>query len=331
MSFWASYYEIAGRTLCVEPRDEASAKIFARFIAGYHFAPVAFDERRREPDQTIRISSEGPMPDVPGRMQICNEDNVSCCTDGESYYLQLHDSLIIVRAQTSKSVELWIGDAPQALTSLYLCNVLANAVQIALRRCGVYKLHAAGVVKPASDEGALIIGDTGCGKSTLTIELASHGWRYLSDDALTLCENSDLVEAHGHRRFFALLASGDEKRLPGWAEALGAPFAANADKRWVDPTVLFPNRFAASGIPRALFFPSIMDRMKTTVVKLSQCEAMSLLIRQCPLINFDRPLARQQLRLFAQLVNQSVSYKLMAGRDLLAQRGRAAALFASYM
>ncbi len=213
-----------------------------------------------------------------------------------------------------------------------LGNILANGVQIALRRCGIYKLHAAGVVKPGSDKGALIIGDSGCGKSTLTIELASSGWRYLSDDALILSENCGVVEAHGYRRRFALLqASLDENRLSRLAEALGDPFAANANKRWIDPAVLFPNRFAERCIPRALFFSDIRERFQTTVVKLSQSEVMKLLIRQCPPTHFDLPEARQHLRLLAQLVNQCVGYQLMAGTDILTERGRASALLASHM
>src|SRR5262249_16022590 len=54
-----------------------------------------------------------------------------------------------------------------------------------LRPLGFYSIHGAGLAAP-DGRGILVIGPSSSGKSTLTLGLIRHGWRYLSDDALLL-------------------------------------------------------------------------------------------------------------------------------------------------
>lgn len=63
-----------------------------------------------------------------------------------------------------------------------------------LRALGLYGLHAAGLVARIGC-GLLLVGDSGYGKSTLTIGLVRQGWGYLSDDAVLLRRVSEEIEA----------------------------------------------------------------------------------------------------------------------------------------
>lgn len=62
-----------------------------------------------------------------------------------------------------------------------------------LRHRGLYHLHAAGVERGGA--GVLLAGDTGSGKTTLTLLLARAGWRFLGDDAVLLRLTPERVEA----------------------------------------------------------------------------------------------------------------------------------------
>src|SRR5260370_35210004 len=87
----------------------------------------------------------------------------------------------------------------------------------------------------------MMSGARGSGESTLTVQLASAGWRYLSDDELllSLCENE--VEARSVRRPFAstentALTSG----LTIFENASHQKQNGRDVKRWFEPQTIFP-------------------------------------------------------------------------------------------
>src|SRR3712207_4309751 len=62
-----------------------------------------------------------------------------------------------------------------------------------LRHRGLFHLHAAGLTRDG--RGILLAGNTGAGKSTLTVSLVRSGWDFLSDDAVLLRAHAGGVEA----------------------------------------------------------------------------------------------------------------------------------------
>lgn len=201
-----------------------------------------------------------------------------------------------------------------------------------MRRIGLFELHAAGVVEPTTDVGILFIGNSNCGKSTLTTRLANEGWRYLTDDMLILKENGREVEALGLRRNFAispLVVEGWDS--PGLKEALGGPIPSDLTKRYLNPCLVFPDGFIEAIVPRVLLFPLITNEASTRMEKLTQGSAMMKLITFCAWARFDRTVAREYLQTLASLVGQSVSWTLYAGHDLLENPGYAAALLQDHL
>ena len=87
--------------------------------------------------------------------------------------------------------------------------------------------------------------------------------------------------------------------------------------------------FAVSCAPRLLVFPSVTHAAETRAERLSQAETMARLLRMCPWSCYDRPAARAHLGLLSRLARQCVAFDLFAGRDLLGDFGRTAALVAS--
>src|ERR687889_579156 len=143
--------------------------------------------------------------------------------------------------------EVWVGRGAASREHSALARLVFEATMVALRRCGLFELHAAGVVEPETGGGLLVVGPSGSGKSTLATQLASAGWRYLSDDALLLHERGALVEARALRRQFALtertIAAGV---LGGHEDRLSEPAPFDPLKRRFEPQEVFPDGFTES-------------------------------------------------------------------------------------
>jgi hypothetical protein len=315
---FAYHYAVAGRFICVESGDEQASDLFRCYFAGWHVARLA-DERGIRPDATISVHAHEKAPPVPRGLESFEVAAGGVChTDGQTYFFESHDSAIHVGAQDPSRVEVWIGKSVAAQDRAALARLAFNACMTAMRRCGLFELHGAGVVEPKLGGGVLFVGPSGSGKSTLATKLASGGWQYLSDDTLLLFRSGEGVEARALRRVFAVtaptIASGV---LAGFEELLTEPVPFDPHKRRFEPEKVFPDGFVETCVPRNIFFPVITGEPLSRARRLSQTETMSQLIRMCPWACYDKPAARAHLGVLSRLARQSRGYELRAGADLL--------------
>lgn len=312
----ADTYAVAGRFVCVAAPDPESAQLFRRFFAGWHFARVEGAEAPA-PDATILVSPEAPPPPPAGLERFETAGGGFCYTDGRTYVFE-RDGSAVRAVGGRREVEVWIGRGADSRDRSALARLVFESTMVALRRCGLFELHAAGVVEPESGGGFLVVGPSGSGKSTLATQLASRGWRYLSDDALLLRGGSEWVEACALRREFAVteqtVAAGV---LEGFEDLLREPVPFDPLKRRFKPHTIFPEGFAESCVPRALFFPVVTNEPASSARRMTQAETMRGLLRMCPWACYDRPAAAKHLGLLARLARQAAGFELRAGRDLL--------------
>jgi hypothetical protein len=313
----ANCYAVAGRFVSVVAGDAVSAEHFRRFYAGWHFARVEGTDAPA-PDATIRVSPSAPPPPPAGLESFETAGGGFCHTDGRTYIFERDGSA--VRSDGGRSgVVVWIGKGAASRESSALARLVFEATMVALRRCGLFELHAAGVVEPRTGGGFLVVGPSGSGKSTLATQLASAGWRYLSDDALLLRGGAGQpVEAYALRREFAVteqtVAAGV---LEGFEGMLSKPVPFDPLKRRFKPHTIFPEGFSESCVPRAIFFPVLTNEPESRARRLTQAETMRGLLRMCPWACYDRPAAATHLGLLARLARQAAGFELSAGRDLL--------------
>lgn len=312
----ADTYAVAGRFVYVEAGDPEAAELFRRFYAGWHFARLEAPEAPA-PDTTIRVNPGAPPPPPSGLEAFETAGGGFCHTDGRTYIFE-RDGSAVRAVGGRRGVEVWVGQGAASRERSALARLVFEATMVALRRCGLFELHAAGVVEPESGGGFLVVGPSGSGKSTLATQLASAGWRYLSDDALLLRGGVELVEACALRREFAVteqtVAAGV---LEGFEDLLNEPVPFDPLKRRFKPHTIFPEGFAESCVPRALFFPVITNEPESSARRLTQAETMRGLLRMCPWACYDRPAAATHLGLLARLARQAAGFELFAGRDLL--------------
>jgi hypothetical protein len=325
-----SFYAIAGRSFCIQALDDRSARLAAVFLSEFRFTPIQ-DHPEDEVSYTIRVRSEAPPPEPPG-LETFEVAYGHCHTDGIKYYLFIEDSLVLIGSRDSRVIDVWLGDSTHARLPTSVVNVMSYAMEGALRRCSLYQLHGAGIIEPEGGMGALVIGASGSGKTTVTMHLAASGWYYLTDDALIINERAGMIEAQGTRRIFAVTEKTiDACEFPQLMEALGAPVMSDPSKRRLEPGVAFPDRLAESCIPEVLFFVSISGEAESRISSLSRGEAMTRLIKFNPWASYDTSEARGHLHTLGELVRQCRAYTLDSGLDILNEPGRAASILSAYM
>ncbi len=178
---------------------------------------------------------------------------------------------------------------------------------------GIYDLHAAALV--SGDLCYLLLGDSCSGKSSATLSLVDQGWHYISDDALLLKSVTDGVEVLTFRKKFFI----DPQLVHHYPEItpyLEGSTNGDGSKLFLDVDSAYPGRFCPKGIPKILIFTSIVSQPKSMLMPIDQTRALIKLTTQSSSIFFNRQSAKDHFDVLKQLVCQTESYQLLAGRDL---------------
>jgi len=298
-------YTVAGRLLFTQSFNHQLRNLIGFLFAGWQLTPVSVTDRT--PDIRISFFCGDRQPDIPDNLnQFEIAGGGQCYTGSGELYVALQDSRLHLKETKPLSVDVWFAELPGPNDPLP-ATMTSFAVCAALRRFGLFDLHSAGVVEPASEKGVMIVGPSGSGKSTLALQLALSGWAYLSDDELLLSLTDGLVEARGFRAFFAV--KQENARL----------------KHCFEPDVSLGLKRTSHASPGVVLFVSVNEGAKSDIRKLTQAEGMMRLIRACPWATYDMSIANANLEVLSTLACQAVAFDLFAGRDLL-QPGYAAEL-----
>lgn len=176
-----------------------------------------------------------------------------------------------------------------------------------------YLLHAAGLMR--NETGYLFIGESGSGKSSISLSLVRQGWRYLSDDALLIRSSVDDVEALSFRKRFYV----DPVLIHHYPEItphLLKPSNDGDTKQFLDLEPVYPDRFCPNCLPGVLIFTSIAPCSESKLVPIDQTSALVKLMKQSATLFFNRALIREHTEVLKRLLYHTASYQLLAGIDL---------------
>jgi hypothetical protein len=303
-----SFYAVAGRLLFIQNFDRHLAARIERLFAGWQLTPVSFPDR--SPDVNISFFCGKDLPDIASDLTLMQFDVANggrLYSAADFYYLAFENSLLHLEpcaGSDTVNVAIWLKQDPGPIDA-ELGRVTSFAVCAALRRFGLFELHAAGVVVPDTRDGVLIVGPSGSGKSTLTLELVKSGWGYLSDDELLLSVVGEEVVARGFRSFFAVASASAGAVGPGRI------------KTCFEPAGVFATSPISCVTPRYILFASVSGAKETQISSLDQAQTMTRLIRSCPWATYDTAVANAHLQLLSCLARQAQGFELNGGTDLL--------------
>ena len=309
---FANLYAVAGRFISVETSALSLAETFRRYFAGWHVTPFE-PANNAQPDAIILVHDHGDAPASPSHLEFFEVAQGGIChTDESNYFFESKGATVRANLGSPPVIEVWPGPPDRPL----MPQLIFNAAMTAMRRCGLFELHAAGL-RDQNGSGLLVIGPSGSGKSTLATQLAAAGWQYLSDDSLLLYDDGERVAAHALRRMFAL--HDKSFSVSGMADidsldTEAVPF--DPFKKRFEPHAVFPDQFVQDCVPTSMFFSRLTQEPDSRAQRLSPGETMSRLIRMCPWACYDKPAAQSHLNLLARLARQASGFELLAGTDL---------------
>jgi hypothetical protein len=332
---FADFYALAGRFICVEAREGSAAASFRRHFLDWHVEPLpsatSDDINATRHDARIVVREDEEPPSAPDSFDSFEVAGGGLCrTDGLTYFFEADGSTVRVGPDSPALVEVWVGEGSASRGASASARLVFNAALTAMRRCGLYELHASGAIEPETRAGVLFVGPSGSGKSTALTQLAAAGWRYLSDDKLLLFDSDGCVNARALRRVFAVTRpTAASVALAGREQFMREPAPFDPNKTRFEPQSIFPGGFVESCAPRFIFFSTLTREPESDTRALSQTESMARLIRICPWAGYDKPAARGHLDVLARLAKQAEAYELRAGKDLLGDAEYVSAFFKS--
>ena len=261
---------------------------------------------------TLRFKSHAcPLKFPETARELTSSNNLRVLKDGNSAFLIRGDSVFHIDLLTGigtgfldKGFWEWTQKVQQEFFMLKLLWLLHGH--------NLYGLHANGLAEHGV--GILLVGDTGSGKTTISLSLIMQGWKYLSDDVVLLASDHCGVTAMAFQRGFSfdpflarhysVLKKPHETQIPG------------EGKTFLDIAGLYPNAYLASCVPRILIFPKIVPFDKTKLVPFDRTKALIYLMRNSGGSMIDKARSIRQIDVLKQLVYQSVCYELHLGQDM---------------
>jgi hypothetical protein len=240
---------------------------------------------------------------------------------GGEVELRAPGALVRVSADGSRIEAVLDARVPAAHPHEFAEVPLLAALLAALRRRGLFHLHAAALV--LEDGRALLVaGPGGSGKSTLAAALVLAGASYLGDDAVLVSTRGEGTRLLALPRAFHL-APLSARAIPG---ARLEARRTLGGKHPLDPRAAFPGRERAeAGAPALLLFPTVGGAPRTTLAPVAQAEALARLL-ECSAFVAARELAgaREHLAALAAVAGGARAFAVALGRDLLADAPRTA-------
>ena len=191
---------------------------------------------------------------------------------------------------------------PWVITHLFLITLTMEL----LRGRGLYWLHAAA----AADRGraALIIGQTGAGKTTTCLALVAGGFKFLSEDRTFVRVNGDAVELLAFPKEVAV--TGRTLELLPWLKARLAEPGGSRRKQEIDPAALFPEALVSEAKPGVILFPRQRPEAPSEARPLAGAAALQRILPNS-LLASQPQVSAQHFDALARLVAGSRCYELL--------------------
>jgi len=250
-------------------------------------------------------------PTIPAEsVRTVKAPDVSCYKNGTSIYYTSEDGSVVHLNPVSRKVKGYLRE--KVLENAIILYALVGApFSDILKYDSLYSLHSAALCRDGV--GYLFSGDSGSGKTTSTLGLVAHGFKYASDDVVLLEEVKGEVIAHSLTRTFNVdRASG--ARFPGIVREENLPVKPG-HKITVNIEQVIPGSFVPRLRPDVIISLKIISNGKSRVQPLSQVEVFRRLLKQTVLAA-DKEVSQNQIKTLGRLARQVRGFELLNGRDV---------------
>lgn len=180
-----------------------------------------------------------------------------------------------------------------------------------LKECGLFPLHAAGLVKEG--RSCLFLGRSGSGKSTLTLHLVKNGYGLLSDDTVFLREKAGRIEALSFPEEINV-SEQTMKLIPELSRVQNFTVNELRNKSSFSIEELYPGCVVDKSEPALMVFPQIAEVESTTVAPMSRTEALALAMRYGYFF-LDPSTTGRHFEILSLLARQTRCFRLNSGSD----------------
>lgn len=176
-----------------------------------------------------------------------------------------------------------------------------------LKQFGLYMLHAAGLC--LHGKGILVAGQSGTGKTTLTLALLRGGFDFLADDTVFLTGMNRIMAFPDECAITAQTAEffPELKLLQGVANKSVAPKHPFCASR------LFGIKPRWECLPQVIVFPKPSPVTQSILTPMPKADALIELM--CNVLRTERRTSQAHLDALAALVKSCQCYRLQTGRD----------------
>lgn len=218
----------------------------------------------------------------------------------------------------ASTIRVEVPVTPSGSVSDDAAGVVHVALLWALRARALFDLHAAAIVLPGTSRPILIAGNSGAGKTTLTLAFLEAGCRYLGDDRVLLrYDAGSRTEALSYPRVFHVTET-TARAFPRLATRSSSEAPTPDGKQPVDPAIAYASSFhAEAAAPGLLLFPRVVDEATTSVRPISQSGAFGQLLESSAILAVEgMPYRDENLACLKDLATVP-AFELLSGRDLL--------------
>jgi len=193
---------------------------------------------------------------------------------------------------------LWVDPADSRDEEAYYALAIATALLLSGQQRAL--IHGGALVRPGG--GAwLLIGDSHAGKSSTIATATAAAWDFLSDDQIIVWPGREGIVAEGLLRRFHLDSGYTDRVVTGRRDR-------------VTPQALKNGCWRRNAPLEGVLFPVVCADEPTRLQRVTQAEALALIIRQSPWLIADRSSATSVLGLFTRIATLP-AYRLRLGLD----------------
>lgn len=262
------------------------------------------------------LSIVNDPPAIPAEAcRALKSPDISCYKNGKIIYYALEDGSVVHLDTVSRTAKGFFREKIMEKSAIFYALVGAPFSDI-LKYDALYSLHSAAL--SCNGVGYLFSGDSGSGKTTSTLSLVTHGFKYTSDDAVLLEEAKGDIIAHSLTKTFNVDRKTGE-RFPGIVKEKNLPVKKEA-KIMVNIEHAIPNSFIPSLRPDVIIFLKISSNRKSHIYPINQVEVFRKLIKQTVLAA-EKDIAQDQTMTFGTLARQVRGFQLLSGRDIYEEPG----------